>query len=84
MNGIRSMTGATTVANALFGGYNFGLTDVYFKNLSSITNRLLFDACPQLTALHFGQENEDAIKATAGYSTLWGRGAGNANVFFDL
>jgi hypothetical protein len=44
----------------------------------------IFYNCSSLTELHFAAANETAIKATAGWSTLWGRGAGNATVYFDL
>jgi len=57
---------------------------MYFNSLSSITNNYMFTNNPELTALHFGAANETAIKATTGYATLWGRGAGAATVYFDL
>jgi len=37
-----------------------------------------------LTEIHFGADNQAAIEANTYYSTLWGRGAGNATVYFDL
>ena len=44
----------------------------------------IFADCSALTEIHFGAKNKEAIEATTGYSTLWGRGAGNATVYFDL
>ena len=44
----------------------------------------IFDSCDSLTEIHFGAANQAAIEATSGYPTLWGRGAGNATVYFDL
>ena len=43
-----------------------------------------FSGCSKLTEFHFGKANQAAIEATTGYSTLWGRGAGQATVYFDL
>lgn len=60
------------------------MTEIYFNSLSSITNNYMFYNTPELTAIHFGSANEAAIKATTGWSTLWGRGAGAATVYFDL
>lgn len=73
----------TTAANALF--YNSrGLTDVYLHNFASITGTAMFNGCSELTAIHFAADHETAIKASNGWSTLWGRGAGAATVYFDL
>lgn len=73
----------TTAANALF--YNSrGLTDVYLHNFASITGTAMFNGCSELTAIHFAAEHEDAIKASNGFSTLWGLDAGAATVYFDL
>lgn len=73
----------TTAANALF--YNSrGLTDVYLHNFASITGTTMFNGCSELTAIHFASDHETAIKASNGYATLWGRGAGAATVYFDL
>lgn len=44
----------------------------------------IFLSCASLTEIHFGAANQAAIEATSGYPTLWGRGAGNATVYFDL
>lgn len=73
----------TTAANAMF--YNSrGLTDVYLHNFASITGTAMFNNCNELTAIHFAAAHEDEIKATTGFATLWGRGAGAATVYFSL
>ena len=68
----------------------------YFPKLNTITYgtgasssnqnacKNIFSNCSSLTEIHFGAANQTAIQATTGYSTLWGRGAGNATVYFDL
>lgn len=75
---------------------NNKIKKMYFPKLATITYgsgavatnqnacKLIFAGCSELTEIHFGAANETAIKATAGWSTLWGRGAGNATVYFDL
>lgn len=79
----KSVNVGTTAANAMF--YNSrGLTDVYLHNFASITGTAMFNGCSELTAIHFAAEHEDAIKASNGFSTLWGRGGGKATVYFDL
>lgn len=44
----------------------------------------LFYGCDSLTELHFAAANQAAIEASPGYSTAWGRGAGNVTIYFDL
>jgi len=79
----RSVSVGTTAANAMF--YNSrGLTDVYLHSISAITGTAMFNNCYELTAIHFAADYEDSIKASNGWSTLWGRGAGAATVYFDL
>lgn len=51
---------------------------------TSTSHNYIFSRCNSLTELHFGAANQAAIEATEGYPTLWGRGAGNATVYFDL
>lgn len=51
---------------------------------NSTSQNYIFSRCDSLTELHFGAANQAAIEATEGYSTLWGHGAGNATVYFDL
>lgn len=69
---------------------------MYFPKLDTITFgagalsynqeacKYIFAICSSLTELHFGSANQSAIEATAGYSTAWGRGAGNVTIYFDL
>ena len=90
--------GANNANNGSFTN-NETITKMYFPKLSEISYapaytgssttvtsacKYIFSGCTALTELHFGAANENAIKATAGWSTLWGRGAGNATVYFDL
>lgn len=51
---------------------------------TSTSHNYIFSRCNSLTELHFGAANQAAIEAMEGYPTLWGRGAGNATVYFDL
>lgn len=88
-------TGATAASTAVFYN-NDTIQKMYFPKLSTITygsgasttnqnaHKNLFNGCSALTEIHFGAANQSAIEATDGYSTLWGRGAGNATVYFDL
>lgn len=79
----RSVNVGTTAANAMFYN-NRGMTEVYLHSISAITGTAMFNGCNELTAIHFAAEHEDAIKASNGFSTLWGRGGGKATVYFDL
>ena len=88
-------TGSGTTNNGTFSSNN-RVQKLYFPKLTTITygsgasstNRnackAIFYSCSSLTEIHFAAANQSAIEATAGYSTLWGRGAGNATVYFDL
>ena len=74
--------------SATFYGNSY-IQKLYFPKLNIISGdstgqKYIFYNCSALTELHFGAANQTAIEATAGYSTLWGRGAGNATVYFDL
>lgn len=60
------------------------LTRLDFPALETITGAFVFNNCTALSEIHFGAAHETAIKASAGWSTLWGRGAGAATVSFDL
>lgn len=51
---------------------------------NSTSQNYIFYRCNSLTEIHFGAANQAAIEAMEGYPTLWGRGAGNATVYFDL
>lgn len=92
------INGGTAGNNGTFAN-NQTIQKMYFPKLDTITyspaytgtsksvtsaRKLIFYNCSSLTEIHFGASNETAIKATAGWSTLWGRGAGNATVYFDL
>lgn len=55
-----------------------------FNSLVGNGQNTLFNNCNNLTEIHFGKANQAAIQAMSGYSTLWGRGAGAATVYFDL
>ena len=88
-------TGAASPGNGTFA-YNSYIQKFYFPKLNAITYgsgasstkqeacKYIFSSCSSLTEIHFGAANQSAIEATSGYSTLWGRGAGNATVYFDL
>ena len=68
----------------------------YFPKLDTITYgtgaistnqkacKNVFYGCSELTELHFASANQSAIEASPGYSTAWGRGAGNVTIYFDL
>jgi hypothetical protein len=64
------------------------LTQITYGSGGSSTNQsacnYIFSNCSALTEIHFGSANQAAIEATTGYSTIWGRGAGNATIYFDL
>lgn len=85
---------ASTSASTFYG--NGQIQKMYFPKLSVIdkspafsfstsnAQNNIFLSCSSLTEIHFGAANQAAIEATSGYPTLWGRGAGNATVYFDL
>ena len=60
------------------------LTAIISENAFRISSSYPSYATNTITELHFGAANQADIEATAGYSTLWGIGAGNATVYFDL
>lgn len=88
-------TGTSSSSNGTF--YDIGRTidKIYLPKLTTITYgtgartsyqeayKKIF-AGTSLTEIHFGAVNQAIIEANPGYSTLWGRGAGNATVYFDL
>ena len=88
-------TGAATVSYGTFANNTY-IQKLYFPKLDTITygagasttNRNacknVFAGCTALTELHFGADNQSAIEASDGYSTAWGRGAGNVTIYFDL
>lgn len=85
--------GTSNYSSGTFRGCS-AVTRIDFPKLSIIAtgqnsgtyvgHKNIFNGCSKLTELHFGVANQAAIEATEGYSTLWGRGAGNATVYFDL
>lgn len=88
-------TAGNTTAYGTFAN-NDGIQKLYFPKLDTITYgegasstdqvacKYVFYGCSALTEIHFGAANQAAIQASPGYSTLWGRGAGRATVYFDL
>lgn len=88
-------TGGTSTSYGTFANNN-KVQKMYFPKLDTITygsgastsNRNacknIFYGCSALTELHFGAANQSAIEASPGYSTAWGRGAGNVTIYFDL
>ena len=76
--------------------YNNKVQKFYFPKLDTITYgtgasstnqnacKYIFYGCSSLTEIHFGAANQSAIEASPGYSTAWGRGAGNVTIYFDL
>lgn len=56
----------------------------YTGSVNITSHQQIFYQCSALTEIHFGAANQAAIEASEGYPTLWGRGAGNATVYFDL
>ena len=91
-------TGSGLVSYGTFSNNN-KVEKMYFPKLNTITYspaytgtstaytgacNYVFANCSALTEIHFGAKNKEAIEATTGYPTLWGRGAGNATVYFDL
>ena len=88
-------TGGTTTSYGTFAGNN-KVQKMYFPKLDTITYgsgasttnqkacKNVFYGCSALTELHFAAANQSAIEASSGYSTAWGRGAGNVTIYFDL
>ena len=73
----------TSTSNGTFYGCS-ALQRIDLPKLTTIPEKFMFNSCGKLTEIHFGAENQAAIEASAGYSNLWGRGAGYATVYFDL
>ena len=75
----------TTATNAMFNSCTFKRLYLPKWVTSSGTGAAnLFTSCDNLIEFHFGKANQSTIEAMSGYATLWGRGAGNATVYFDL
>lgn len=88
-------TGTAGTSNGTFYSLGSSIKKIYFPKLTTITYGTGASSTYQgayknifygtsLTEIHFGAANQAAIEANPGYSTLWGRGAGNATVYFDL
>jgi len=87
--------GNSTTSNGTFANNN-KVQKMYFPKLDTITYssvasasnqeacKNVFYGCSALTELHFGAANQASIEASPGYSTAWGRGAGNVTIYFDL
>lgn len=86
-------TGTASSWGTFYG--NSTIQKMYFPKLTvidkspaytgnSTSQNYIFSRCDSLTEIHFGAANQAAIEALPGYATLWGRGAGNATVYFDL
>lgn len=88
-------TGGAPTSYGTFANNN-KVQKMYFPKLDTITYgsgastsnqnacKNVFYGCAALTELHFGSANQAAIEASPGYSTAWGRGAGNVTIYFDL
>lgn len=89
----------TSFSSPSYGTFynNSSIEKLYFPKLTIIdknpnfagsgemkAHTYIFSNCSKLIEIHFGATNQAAIEATEGYATLWGRGAGNATVYFDL
>ena len=60
---------------------------IYFYKLRDINSTNLFTSGTLyqfVTEIHFPSDAEDSIKASPGWATLWGLGAGSCEVIFDL
>jgi hypothetical protein len=88
-------TGGTSGSYGTFASNN-KVQRMYFPKLDTITYgtgastsnqnacKNVFYGCSSLTEIHFAAANQSAIEASPGYSTAWGRGAGNVTIYFDL
>lgn len=59
--------------------YFYKLRDINTKNMFTTGNNYQF-----VTEIHFPSDAEASIKASPGWATLWGLGAGSCEVIFDL
>lgn len=80
----------TTEQNAMQNAFTkcTALTSMSFPKLTSMHqstfNALTFQNCSSLVEFHFRADMQSVVEASTAYSSLWGRGAGNATVYFDL
>lgn len=74
-----------TATNGTFAG-NTGLGKIYLPRATTFAGNGAANAFYNsgVTEFHFGKANQSSIQSSTGYSTLWGRGAGAATVYFDL
>lgn len=57
----------------------------WFPSLTAISGNYIFNQyVGNIREVHFPAASREAVEASQGYSTLWGRGAGGFTVFFDL
>ena len=86
--GTSSNTGTFYNNNKIQKMYFPKLHTVTYGSGATLSNQVgcknIFYDCSSLTELHFGAVNQAAIEASPGYSTAWGRGAGNVSIYFDL
>lgn len=81
---------ATVASNGLASAFtNTKIQTISFPSLSNASSTSMFDAntftgCSQLSEIHFPAGLQSFVESITGYSTLWGRGAGNATVYYDL
>ncbi len=74
---------STTASNGNFASCN-KVTTYYFPKLTNFGTQPsnTFYNNTSCTAIHFGKENETAVRAITGYASKWG--ATNATIYFDL
>lgn len=82
-----------TASNQGTFAYNNKVTKLYFPKLTYIgktsgysnatAGNNIFYSCTALTEIHFGADNQSAIKSTTGYSTKWGAPR-SCTIYFDL
>lgn len=76
---------SSTASYGTFYGCS-GLDKVYLPNFSNVggagTSNIFNNS--GITEFHFSKDYQADIEAMPEYATLWGRGAGNATVYFDL
>ena len=75
-----------TATNSQFYGCNgIKIINLPVVNSQSGTGaKNIFTGMTGVTEIHFNKNNQSAVQALSGYSTLWGLGAGSATVYFDL
>ena len=56
----------------------------YNSLLQNVVKEMVNNLPDDVTELHFSSEAQKAIESAEGYSTLWGKGAGSATIYFDV